>query len=203
MGRFAKEPEGGDFTDVEAGNYVGRCYRIIELGTTHDEWQGKPRTRTRLMISFELPDELMEDGRPFSVTWWVTNSLSEKSNLRIGLDLWRKKAFTEEELKGFDLVKILGVPAMVTVERNTKNRANVAGVGSLPKGMTCGPAVNPPQSFFLDEWDDKVWQEIPQGIQDLIRVSDEYRAIQMARMKAAQGTKAPQSDALDDDTIPF
>ena len=70
--------------------------------------------------------------------------------------------------------------------------------------MICGPAVNPPQSFFLDEWDDQVWQDIPDGIKDMIRKSDEYRAAQMARMEAARGATAPAKPSHDhDDDIPF
>ena len=206
MSRYAKEPEGGGgLPEVEPGNYAGRCYRIIDLGTTHDEYEGEVKTRTRLMIAFELPSEIMSDGRPFSVTWWVTNSLHEKANLRIGLDLWRKRPFTEEELKGFDLVKIIGVPAMVTVEHTKQKRARVAGVGPLPRGMTCGPAVNPPQTFFLDEWDDQVWQDMPDGIKDMVRKSDEYRVIQNAKMNAARGATAPAKPAfdVDEDPLPF
>lgn len=202
MGRFAKEPEGGgDFQDVEPGNYAGRCYRVIELGTTHQEFNSEIKTRNRLMISFELPGEPMDDGRPHSVTWWVTNSLHEKANLRIGLDLWRKRPFTEAELQGFDLAKIIGAPAMVTVQHNKKGRASVAGVGPLPKGMVCGPAVNETTAFFLDEYSDAKFAALPNGIQKLIMESDEYKAIQMERMNAARKPPAQPKDDLpwDDD----
>jgi hypothetical protein len=189
LGRYAKEPEGGaGLPEVEPGNYIGRCYRIIELGTTHEEFQGETKARNRLMISFELPDERMEDGRPFSVTWWVTNSLHEKANLRIGLDLWRKRPFTEAELQGFDLAKIAGVPATVTVQHNKKGRANVAGVGPLMKNQICPPQVNPSQTFFLDEFEDEAFAALPDGIRAMVQESDEYKAIRRARSQAAQAS---------------
>jgi hypothetical protein len=199
MGRYAKAPEeSGTFAEVEAGNHVGRCYRIIELGTTHEEFNGETKARNRLMISFELPAELMDDGRPFSVTWWVTNSLHEKANLRIGLDLWRKRPFTEEELQGFDLEKILGVPAMVTVQHNKKGRATVAGVGPLMKGQTCPAAINPPQAFFLDEFDREKFAALPEGIRTMIQQSDEYKA----RMRAPAPTPKV-AEGIDKDDLPW
>ena len=202
MGRYAREPESGSgFPDVEPGNYVGRCYRVIELGTTHEEYQGEVKTRNRLMISFELPDELMNDGRPFSVTWWVTNSLHKKANLRIGLETWRKKAFSEEELAGFDLATIAGVPGMVTVTQNARGRSMVAGVGPLPKGMKCGDAVNETSVFFLDEFDQATFDALPDGIKEMIKKSDEYHALM--RPKREPVAPAPGKTNDFDDDIPF
>ena len=206
MSRFAKEPEGGSgLPDVEAGNYAGRCYRIVDLGTTHEEYQGEVKTRTRLMISFELPDEKMTDGRPFSVTWWVTNSLHEKANLRIGLETWRKRAFTDAELRGFDLGTIIGVPGMVTVQQNIRGKSSVSGVGPLPKGMICAPAVNPPQAFFLDEYSDAAFNALPDGIKEMVRKSDEYRAIQKARTSGGRSEDQPEPPRTNDfsDDTPF
>jgi hypothetical protein len=206
MSRYAKEPDGGSgLPDVEPGNYAGRCYRIVDLGTTHEEYQGEVKTRTRLMISCELPDELMTDGRPFSVTWWVTNSLHEKANLRIGLETWRKKPFTTEELKGFDLATILGVPGMVTVQQNVRGKSSISGIGPLPKGMVCGPAVNPKQAFWLDEYSDEAFNALPDGIKEMVRKSDEYRAIQKARTGSARSADQPEPPRSDDfdESIPF
>ena len=197
MGRYARAPEGG-WPELEPNNYAGRCYRIVDLGTTHDEFAGEVKARARLMISFELPDEPMPDGRPYSVTWWVTNSLHEKASLRIGLETWRRRKFTDEELKGFDLKSILGVCGMVTVAHSGSGKARAVGVGPLPKGMVCGPAVNEPMAFFIDEWDDDLWEKLPDGIKEMVRKSDEYKA------RRAPGTPGQQmrTDDFDDD-IPF
>ncbi len=198
MGRYATAPEsgGGDFTDVEPGNYAGRCYRIIDLGTTHEEFAGEVKTRTRLMISFELPDEKMNDGRPFSVTWWVTNSLHEKANLRIGLETWRKAKFTPEELDRFDLEAIIGKAGMITVEHNRSGRAVAKGVGPLPKGMTCPPQVNESQTFWLEEngFDRAKFAALPEGIQNLVKKSDEYKAAMMAKMPGVRDRQPGEDD---------
>jgi hypothetical protein len=199
MVRYAKHP---DFQDVEVGNYPGRCYRIIEIGTTHDEFGGKPRSRNRLMISFELPTELMSDGRPFSVTWWTTASLHEKAALRIGLQTWRRKPFTEDELDRFHPSQLIGVPGMVTVDHTKTGKAFAKGVGPLPKGMTCPPAINPPQTFFLDEWSDAAFEELPDGIKKIIRESDEYKAIMENKAKSLRQQMTGRKED-DKDDVPW
>jgi hypothetical protein len=203
MGRYASAPEGGsgDFQDVEPGNYAGRCYRIIDLGTTHEEFEGEVKPRNQVMISFELPDEKMNDGRPFSVSLWVTNSLHEKATLRKVLETWRKRPFTAEELGRFDLQTILGVTGMVTVGKTAKGRAKALGVGPLPKGLVCGDPVNPKQSFWLDEFTLEKYEALPEGIQGLVAKSDEYKAIMGGGKQEPSQPKG--ASGIDEDDIPF
>jgi hypothetical protein len=79
-----------------------------------------------------------ENGKPFSCSKKYTASLNEKATLRHDLESWRGRAFTQEELKGFDLEKVIGVNAQVMVMHNTKDGktyANVATVTPLGKGQ--------------------------------------------------------------------
>jgi hypothetical protein len=50
----------------------------------------------------------MRDGRPFAMFKNYTLSWSEKANLRLDLQSWRGKPFTQEEMRRFDLETILG-----------------------------------------------------------------------------------------------
>src|SRR5262249_53682681 len=109
MGRYAKQPE-TTFEHAPAGTHLGICTSVIDLGTQHDEYQGKPITRNRVLIQWEIQDAVRENGEPFVIGKFYTNSLSEKANLRRDLESWRGKAFSEQELNGFDLAKILGAP---------------------------------------------------------------------------------------------
>lgn len=177
MGRFSKEPAKGDFEKAPAGTHVAVCFRIIDLGTQHEEYQGEEHVRSKVLISWELPGETMADGRPFAVSRFYTNSLHEKSALRKDLEAWRGRAFTEAELQGFDLAKVLGVPCLVAVTHTESGREKVTAVLALPKGTPAPKPSNPLQTFFLDEWDDAVWETIPKGIQAIIKASDEYKAL--------------------------
>lgn len=178
MGRFAKEPTGGgDFEKVPPGTHLGVCFRLIELGTQHDEYEGEVTTRLKLLVSWELPGELMADGRPFAVSRFYTNSLHERAALRKDLESWRGRAFTKTELEGFDLAQILGKPCLVAVTHTPSGREKVNAVLALPKGTPVPTLSNTPQAFFLDEWDDAVFETLPKGIKAIIQKSDEYKAM--------------------------
>lgn len=176
---FPVSESGSGFKQVEAGVYPGRCVRVIGIGTQHGEYAGKPTTRVQVIVSWELPTELIAEGdyagQPYMVSKFYTASLGEKSNLRKDLASWRGRDFTPEELKGFDLKNILTKPCMVSVIHNDKGKAKVNGIMALPKGMAVPEQINPTVLFNVFQWDDAVFDSLTDGIKDLIRKSDEYQ----------------------------
>jgi len=74
-------------------------------------------------------------------------------------------------------VNILDKPALINVGRSEKGREKVVSVVAIPKGTTVPTRFNPLQTFFIDEWDDAVFAQIPEGIQKIIKQSDEYKAL--------------------------
>ena len=46
--------EGVSFKNVNPGTYVGRCVRVIDIGTQHSEFSGKPMIKKQIIISWEL-----------------------------------------------------------------------------------------------------------------------------------------------------
>lgn len=205
MGRYSSEPE-GSFEQAPADTHIARCVRLIDLGTQHSEYQGKAITRNQVLVTWELPNAVMKTGdaagKPFIVSAFLTNSLSEKATMRGWLEAWRGLAFTEEELKRFDLMNILGKPCLVTVIHNDKGRAVIAGVTKLPTGFECPPQVNPSSAFWLDEFTEAKFQAIPEGLRKIIMQSDEYRAIKSGHEERAplDGSDPPAFDPHD---IPF
>lgn len=201
MGRYAQDTGGGDFKQAPEGNHVARCIGIVDIGTHHGEYQGTPTVRNQIIVRWELPFETEEfDGqqKPLIVSKFYTNSLSEKANLRKDLESWRSRAFTVEELMKFDLMTILGKPCTVSVVHNEKKKAKVVSVAAVPKGTACPPAFNPISAFWIDEWDDAKFAELPEGFQRLIMESDEYQAMKGAPVVMPKSTVDP----LDDD-CPF
>ena len=148
MALLAVETGGGDFELAPAGNHLAVCYCVCDLGYHLNNYGNQQR---KVRISWELPNELMKDGRPFSVSKRYTLSLSEKAALRSDLESWRGKPFTAEELKGFDVFAILGKSCMLNVihepsQDGKKTYANIASVASLPKGM---PPIAAPSNEFI------------------------------------------------------
>lgn len=151
---------------------------------------------------WELPNETFEvDGqqKPFIVSKFYTNSLSEKANLRKDLESWRGQPFEVKELLGFDLMNVLGKPCILSIVHNEDGKAKVASVAKVMKGMECPPAVNSPDAFWIDEWDQAKFDSFSDGIKKLILESDECKANGKPAPSVAK--REAQSD-LDDD-IPF
>jgi len=190
MGRYTQET-GSAFEHAPVGTHVARCYSIVDIGTQHSSHLGKPTTRNQIVVFFELAETLMEDGKPFIVTKFYTNSLNEKSNLYGDLIAWRGKEFTDDELKRFDLEKILGATCLLTIVHNDKGRAVIAAIMGLPKNMQCPPPVNEKFTFWLDAFDQDKFEKLSNGMKNLVMQSDEYKNLGNVK-----------SD-FDDEVVPF
>ena len=84
---------------IPAGNYIARCYQMIEIGTVKETILGKDRISPKVRIGWELPTELKvfkeENGeQPCVISKEYTLSMAEKANLRIALKSWRGKDFS-------------------------------------------------------------------------------------------------------------
>lgn len=203
MGRYAKETGGGDFKQPPVGTHVARCIKIIDLGTQSGEWQGKTTIRNQILVIWELCNEMMEteDGqKPFIVTKFYTNSLSEKATLRHDLTQWRGREFSPEELGKFDLETILNVPCMISlVQKDGSDKVKVGGVMKMPKGQTAPDAVNDRFAFWLDEFDAEKYESLSEGIKKIIAKSPEYQEATQGK----QPRSKPSAAADDFDDIPF
>jgi len=125
----------------------------------------KEGEKVHKVLLYWMMSECMEDGRPFLVTQIYTLSLHEKANLRKDLESWRGRPFSEEELKGFDLERLIGVPALVNVihvksKNDGKVRARLSSIMGLPKGMTA-PGIHPDYVRKQDRKEEPQQEEPP------------------------------------------
>lgn len=170
---------GGDFSPMPSGNHVAVCNMVVDLGKqrTVSQMYGE-KVKHQVWIRWETPDESItwtdRDGNeqtgPRVIGKTYTVSLHENANLRADLESWRGRPFTAEELEGFDLSKLLGVPCMVNVtqvQKNGKTYANVAAVTPLPKALR----ENPPKSqigLLLYDDEHNTYDELPEWLQKKI-----------------------------------
>lgn len=89
MSRYASDTGGGDFEQAPAGSHIARCVKLTDLGTQEGEYEGVKNTRNQVLCTWELPIELMDDGKPFLVSKFYTNSLVVKATLHRHLVSWR------------------------------------------------------------------------------------------------------------------
>lgn len=205
MGLLARDSGGGNFEITPAGNHIGVCYMVCDLGDQEVDWQGAIKVMRKVRISWELPGEVMADGRPFSISKKYTLSLSDKANLRKDLESWRGRAFTDSELDGFDLFNVLGKGCMINVIHETNNGktyANVASVASLPKGMNAPAPTNAVVAFSLEDEDALAkFNSLPEWLQKLINARGIGMAAQPTSSREPETTAA--SNDFEDDDIPF
>lgn len=202
---------GGDFTPPPAGTHMAICYRVVDLGTQQVEWQGKQKLQHKIMLTWELPDELMEDGRPFIVNQRYTFSSSEKSRLRQDLESWRGKKFTDADFGpgGFDVSKLIGVPCLIGVvhaHKDGKTYANISSIVKLPKGMKAPAPINESVLLDLAKFDRTVFEALSDGLRQAIMRSPEYHAA-ISGQPTEQIGDAPPPASEDDyggsNDIPF
>lgn len=208
---------GGDFTPVPAGLHLARCYRIVDLGTQTTEYMGETKHQRKIMLGWELHgkddegNELVTSrGDPLAIFKNYTLSWNDKANLRIDLQDWRSKPFTEEEMRRFDISTVLGAWCMLNVVqrpgKNGKMYSNVGSIAPVPsvvKQAGLPPAVNVNQLFRLAEPDYELFDTFGKGLKEKIQSSPEWQALQ-SRKTAQKPVKAPSSgfDDMDDD-LPF
>jgi hypothetical protein len=182
---------GGDFALTPAGTYVARCYRIIDQGTQTSTGQFGTKEQHKIMVSWELFDDdvKMEDGRPYSVHQTYTVSLHEKAKLRADLEAWRGKAFTTQELAGFDLSTILGAYCMIQVIHDeTGKYANVNAIMAY-KGEKPKP-VNPDVIFDIDNPDMDVFNSLSDNMKAKIMSAPEWKGSPTLAAPAAKPVEA-------------
>lgn len=132
---IAKGTTGKDFIPAPEGLHQAVCVDVVDLGLVETKWGMKPKVR----IVWQINEEEPGTGKRFVVMSTYTLSLSEKAILRHHLEAWRGRKFTQQELEGFDLEKLLGVNCQVQLVHNVaeggRTYANVQAVVALAKHM--------------------------------------------------------------------
>ena len=127
--------------------------------------QGQPTQRC--VLCFEL-DEKMDDGKPYMVAKRYTMSLSKKANLRRDLASWRSRDFTEEELKGFNLSKLVGINCFLSLAETDKKdggkRVIIQTINPCPKNTKPLEITNKkPPEWIAKQRDENNAKHAPSG----------------------------------------
>lgn len=133
-----------------------------------------------------------------------TFSSSKQGHLRADLESWRAKAYTDEEIAGVDITKLLGVPALLTITRqetNGKTYTNVDTVSKPMKGTSIPELHNEKVYLSLDpgEFKQSVYDGLSDYFKDTIAKSPEYQELK----GGAPATTGQRVDEELDDEIQF
>jgi hypothetical protein len=119
---------GGNFIPAPEGLHRAVCVDVVDLGMVDGQWGKKRKCR----IMWEI-DSKMDDGKRFVVGKQYTLSLHEKSGLHKDLKAWRGVAFTPDELKGFDVEKVIGAPCQLLIGHTEKDGSVYANISAITK----------------------------------------------------------------------
>jgi hypothetical protein len=206
MSLIAKAESNSGFTPVPPGMHLARCYRIIDLGTQKSSYKGVEKHLHKIMMQFEVHGEddegnplLTEKGEPLSISKNYTLSLAEKATLSIDLESWRGSAFTAEERRGFELKKLLGVWAMISVSKSLgadgKEYTNIANINPVPSNIKKAglpEGINDLKLFSIDEPDMDLFASFGDKLRAKIESSPEW-----------QRRSGKKTDGFEDDDIDF
>ena len=167
----------------ETGTHAARLVGITDLGHQPGfEWQGKEiQSAYKVRLTYELPNSLMEDGRPHWVSEDVTNSDNEKSTL----------AMRVRTLGGSfsDLSSLIGKACMITLVENKNGYIKIdgqGGVGGVPNGFPVPDLVNPSFIFDMDEPDMDIFNNFPEFIQERITSALNYEGSELEKAVLAE-----------------
>lgn len=202
-----KIPKSVPAVQIEPGTYIARCYSMIHIGTVSYEWQGQTNSANKVRITFELPTEKKnfkegEEAKPLVISGEWTLSLGKKAKLKPILESWRGKAFSEEEANDFDVTKLVGVPAFLSIIQNEKGYPEIAGISKLPKGTECPAQVNKSVILDYDNWSDEEFAKLPDFLKKKIESSVEYQKMRGTYQKT-EDEEFAESGESNPDLIPF
>ena len=173
-----REPE-SNFVQAPPGVHSAVCVDEVDLGLIPNRFDPESDPVPTVRLWWQISED-MNDGKPYVIKKDYRASLHEKAALRKDLEGWRGQPFTFDELVGFDLENIIGVPCALNIVAKTSKKgkvfSNIAAIMPLPKSMT---KLEP---------------------RDYIRVKDRPKA---PATPTEPHNVAPFGEIDDDDSVPF
>lgn len=208
---IASDNQGSSIPKLEGGVYTAISSAIVDLGLQKSEKFQKVQ-RKFMMIWTILGEyvEVNDEKLPRQLSKEYSFSLNEKSTLRKDLQAWRGKAFTDEELKGFNILNVLNVPCQLQIlleEKNGKQYNNIASIMALPKGTNV-ESLDSTYHFDMENTESWInWNKIPEWIRERIKKAENYKSTGLeeyvAGIKEETTTESSEDDFALTDDLPF
>ena len=161
---------------IPEGTHVGTLVQIIDLGeqlNLFSEVEGA--TQRKLYLTFEIPSEKLDDGRPMVIGKELTASFHSKSRLRPIVESLLGRTLKEGDLADATqtLKSTLGKSAFVEVEQVATQKggkfSKIKNIMKLSKGLSVESPYNDLLFFDLDgENAEQALESLPRFIQNKI-----------------------------------
>ena len=216
MATYASDTGGGsDFDPVPEGSHPAVCDMFVDFGLQETTGKYAGKIQHKVYLRWQIPSLRLnyeKDGQkvegPMSIGSTYTLSLHEKAALRKLLTQWRGRAFTQEELRKFDVTTVVGAPCLISVSHNPKQDggvyANVDGAIKIPAGME--PPVLEGETIIYDQDNQGTYEQLRPWMQEKLKGTKTAQEADKANDPDAWRDKVDNGqsnyDDLDDD-IPF
>ena len=140
----------------EVGNHVGILSQIITVGTQQSSFNGEAKEAFKLLLGFEIPDQLYTKGQQAGQTMLVKNewnvSTHPNAGLRKILEPWLGVFESEEHMKETleQLHRMIGATALVNISHSEQGFANIASLTPPIAGMAVPVPTRIPVLFTLE-----------------------------------------------------
>lgn len=192
-----------DFGRIEDGSYPARLVQVIDVGQQEridfETGQSTGEYHQRAFLTWEFPTETIEingEQWPRWLSQEVTVSFHERAKLPQII------AALDPKKEAQHLGDLLGKPALVTVGSTKNNKAKVTNVVQLPKGMQVDDLKNQPVVFDMDNFDEEVFNNLPQFIQNKIREARNFNPDLLSNQDTETKEQQQSQEGFDDD-LPF
>lgn len=130
---FVVKEQSSNFEPAPEGLSQVVCVDVVDLGIVKTEFGDKHMVR----LIWQLPSTA-KSGERHTVSQRYTVSMHTKAKLRQHIEMWIGKKLTPEQLKGFDLEKMIGFNGQVQITHNVADEgkvyANVQAIVPLVAG---------------------------------------------------------------------
>jgi hypothetical protein len=166
------------YPPMEAKPYPAVCVGIYFIGEQETHYKNRTGFKDQIVFTFEFPTVTLEiDGeqKPRQLSRTYNYLAGEKSNLRKMLSSWIGRDVGDAGILTFDSSLYLGHSALVQVVKKDNGYNDIASVMALPEGMPDPTTQTPLREFNVNDWDDAVFQTLPEWIQARIQRSTQYK----------------------------
>lgn len=162
---------------MDPGVYMAVCIGVVDLGEQYSE--KFKNYSNKVLFIFEFPEERVEvDGedKPRWMSREFTISQSKKSKLFEFVGSWNGVQYTAESFGEVELFDQIGKPCQLQlVTSESGEYTNIAAVMQLPKGVKVERKETDTYAFDTEEWDDSVFERLPDWIRERIMKSTQYQ----------------------------
>jgi len=159
------------------GLHQAVCCDVVDLGIINTTLYG-PKHMVQLRWQIDAIEPTT--GKPYLILARYTLSIHKKAMLCQRLESWRGKQFTDEERKGFDLERLIGINCQLQIVHVTKGDATYANVQAIV------PVLKGSQLLTVEK--------------SYIRVKDR---VQEPATTGGWGPRAAEQKEEEDDDLPF